>query len=858
VIVDEKVWAHLKRAISSHIYKINPKWNPPSEFQRFLLDAEVIKLLKALDEHINDILENVPKTYRAKAKKVLMLLSKNIDKTLEYVYNPPDWLRGAALIDMLNNFGVPAFSRAILEKHAEELAKAVPFRADVEYKGNKLPDAVVLYPSDDELRELKFSVTDAYSDFISILSSRYILVPERHSAKLFEYEIFFPRSAYYKILDRHDMHDVIKKMVEEDLQDVLQELRAFGTVVHSSPTIITINLSKNILDSINKTYGINIKSAEVVISLTPSERRGSVRVDAVVESLKDYRKFVVVYGYPAICVSGKCNDVPKSEIKFSDYSEIVKTVKLALDRLAELVAYTKMYVNRFAEEAEKHGYTISNISYPESYYTFTNIKAIRSFRHAVASVNMNIDYNNASVTLSVEVSLPLERTPSTDLATDALRRAGERPEYYNIRAHKGWTISRKGWYSIDEMGEVFEKATKIAEALDAVYEEFESEKKLKKSVKIPAEHYVAIFLTNELRTGLLDRVSVDVERALGRPYIAIYGVLRSVVSKYAPDAVEFVGGDHPIEVAYRLFVSKYITIDTDLKVYINGQRYADIVMKYGISPTDAEAKEKAIALTLIAQHVYRNQNKPIVVSLNEVGLLHDNVVSTIMSEVGNPFRPEEMAMEICGKPVWHQLSPQTKKLYLLKASINDLATILFDARLREVFSDVINQIKNEVLRSREPSIITRYTVEYMPNTIGLPKNAKIVSEGKLYAIDVGPFIVQVWSVGDEHNNYIVYNKNTKIGFLFAGKTVLEAVSDAMLRYEKIYKVYEELRNMARGDKLYSTYRVSMIEKEAEGYRFYYLRSWRDDRGIIHIDENIMKKLEKLQKGEEIYDEVVMK
>jgi len=853
VIVDERVWMHLKRAVDVYIAKINPKWNPPREFHSFLLDSEVVKVLKTLDEHLDKILENAPKTYRAKVKRVLMLLSRNIDRTLEYMYSPPDWLRGAALIDMLNDYGAPVFSRSILEKHARELVRDVPFMADIEYKGDKIYNAVVLYPDDAELKELNFDVVEAYRDFISILSSRRILVPEKHSVKLFEYEVFFPRSVYYKILDRHSMRDVIKKMVEEDLQDVLQELRAFGTVVHNYPTVITVSLSKTMIDSINKSYGINIKNANVVISLTPSEGKGSVRVDAEVESPAGYRKFVVAYGYPAICVSGKCSDVPQREIVFSDYSEIVKTVKVAVERTAELVAYTKAYVDRFVEEVQRNGYTISDVSYPESYYGFANIKAVKNLRYAVASVNMNIDYSDARATLFVEVSLPLERTPSTDLATDALRRAGERPEDYNIRAHKGWTISRKARFNIDELEEAFKTATRIAEALDAAYEEFESEKMLKKSTRIPSEHYVAVYLTNSLRTGIYD-VKIDAERALGRPLVTIYGVVRNVANKYAPSAVNHVS-DYPLEVAYQLFASKYITVDPDLRVYINGQRYADIVMKYGLSPTDAEAKEKAIALTLIMQHIYRNPNKAAVASLNELGLLNDTVIALIMSEGLHFFRPEEMATEIDGKPVWHQLSPQTKKLYLLKASINDLATILFNAELREVFSDVIDQIKSIVLRSREPSIITRYVVECMPSVIGLPKNAKIVSEGKFYAIDLAAFMVQLRRVGDEYNEYIVYDKNTKVGFLFRAKTVTDAVKEAVERYEKIYRVFDELFNMAKNSGLYSTYRVSMIVKEAEGYRFYYLQSWGGRRGIIHIDEHTMKKLERIRKGEEVYDEL---
>jgi len=857
VIVDEKIWIHLRRALERYIIDINPKWDPPRDFHRFLVDSEVVKVIKSLDEHIDKILEKVPKTYKPKVKRVLTLLSRNIDKTLEYVNNPPDWLRIIAVINMLSDFNVPVFPRLMLEKHVEDLARNVPFTADIYYRGDKIPNAMVLYPDDNELKEMSFNVAEAYEEFISILSSRHVLVPEKHSVRLYEYEIFFPRLAYYKILDRLKKSDIIKKMVEEDLQDVLQELKAFGTITHSAPTIIEVNLSKTILDQINKLYGINIKNAIVVISLTPSERRGSVRVNAEVDSPLGYRKFTVAYGHPAICVSGKCNNVPEHEIMFSDYSEIPKTVKIAIERTAELVAYTKTLMDKFVEEAQRHGYTISEVSYPEAYYSFSTIKAVKNLAHTRASLTMSIEYSTAKPTIFLEASLPLQRTPSTNLAAEALLRIGERVDDYNIRSHRGWTISRKTKFGIDEIGDAFKKATEIAEALETVYEEFMHEKELKKSVKIPVEHYVAIYLTNSLGSGSWDRIVINVEKALGRPFITVYGVVRSVVSKYAPDAVEHVG-DHPTTVAYKLFTSRYITIDTNLGVYINGQRYTDIVINYGLSPTEADAKEKSIALTLIKQHIYNKPSKSVVESLNEVGLLHDNVISLLLSEEPHLFKPNDMAVEVNGKPLWHQLSPQTKALYLIKASINDLATILFDPTLREIFSDVIDRIKSEVLSSREPSIITRYAVEYMPGVLGLPKNAKIVSEGKLYAIDVGPFIVQLWRVGDEYNEYIVYNKNSKVGFLFKGKTVMDAINEAIERYDKIYSIFNELFNIAKSSRLYSNYRVSMIVKEIEDYSFYYLQSWTgwsSRRGIIHIDENVMKKLEKLQKGEEVYDEV---
>jgi len=853
MILDKKTWEHLKNALRDYITaNINSKWHPPYDFHRFLLDEDVVRVLRELPTHIDKILEKVPKTYRSKVRRALELLSRNIDKTVSFISNPPPWFRDILLISMLNEFGVPVYPRALIEEHAEELAKVIPFKGDIEYGGNTF-SAVVLYLDDKEIKSIRFNAVDVYSDLISSLSLNASSPdPNKQSVKLYEYEIFFPRPTYYKVLNRLYRDDIVKNMIEEDLRDIMPELSAFGSVVHSSPTTIIINLSKAMVNTIVKATGLDIRDAKVVVSLKPSERSGSVRLDADVWTPVDYHKFVVAYGFPAICVSGKCKDVPAREIEFSDYNEIPKAVRTVIERTIEVLTFTKMHLDRFTEAANRYGFKVKKVD--AEYSGYVNVAAEKEFKLASAEVSMKIDYNTGKVEEYIEASLPLERTPKTDVPIAALVRIGERLDDYRIESYKGWKIRRKTSYTPDEIDEAFRKAIELASSLEATYEEFVQEKERKKAMKIPTEHYVAVYLTNQLRTWIHD-TKIDVEKTLGRPMLSVYGAVRSIVNKYAPDAEKYVGS-HPLEVAYSLFTSKYITVDPELRLYINGQRYADIVVKYGLSPTEAEAREKALAVTLVMQHIYRNAPKPAVVTLNEIGLLSDAVIAAILSNDQYTFDPEEMAMEIDGKPVWHRLSVPTKALYMMKTPIYRLAAILFDRRLREVFSDVVNGVKEAVLESGNASLITRYIVENMPDAVGIPKDAKIVSEGSLYAVDVGPFLVQVRKFRGDNNEFIVYDKNTKVGFLFKGRTIMDAVKDAVERYNRMYRVLNELHDMATSGELYRWYNAKLTQGGYGEYKFYYLEVWRAGQyAVIHIDEHTKEKLERIRNGELVYDEI---
>jgi len=862
MILDERTWEHLVNALKEYIHtKVDPKWFVANyEPHRILLDDVVVQVLKSIDTHISGILENAPKSYRSKIRRALEHVSRNIDKTLIFLDNPPEWFRNIMLVAALNDFGVPVYPHTMIEEHAEELAKVIPFRAEVETAGIKRT-AVVLYPDDEELRSMRFDAVNTFWDIISMLPVRATYEPVKQSINVHGYEIFFPRSAYYKILERKKKDDIMKKMIEEDLQNIIPELEALGTVEHESPTKLRVKLANNIVNYISRHSGLNVKEAVLTVSLYPSTSSGTVGLTAKVDTQYGQLVIVVARGYPRICVSGNCANVPEREIEFKDFAEIPKAAWVAIERAKEVLAFTKIHLDRFTEAARRYGFEVSNISH---YYGVTSVEATKFLNRTVVSVTMTITYSDGRASLTFDVKLPLERTPKVDVPEAALARLGERLSDYKIWAHKGWSISPKLSFSAEEMDEAFRKALAVAEALETAYEQYLYEKEQKKSIKVPQEDYVAVYITNLLRSFFHGSV-IDVERVLGRPMIAVYGAVRSVLAKHAPNAANLVG-DSPLEVAYSLFASKYITVDRELRLYINGKRYTDIVIKYGLSPTEAEAKERLIATKLVAEHIYRNQDVPATVALRRIGLLSDSVVEALMLGGYHYFRPEEMAAEIDGKPAWHYLSPQTKMLYLSKMPVTELSKILFDPKLREVFSDVIEHVKRAVLESRNPSLVTRYAVEHMPDAIGLPKNAKIVSEGELYAIDVGAFLVQVRSIGRESHEFIVYNKTTKVGFLFRAKTVSEAVANAAERYEKIYAVFTKLLELANEGKLTSehSYRIGMVYTDLNGYKFYYLISHksipRDDNvyfhGVIHIDERTFDKLEKLKKGTEAFDEYV--
>lgn len=90
----------------------------------------------------------------------------------------------------------------------------------------------------------------------------------------------------------------------------------------------------------------------------------------------------------------------------------------------------------------------------------------------------------------------------------------------------------------------------------------------------------------------------------------------------------------------------------------------------------------------------------------------------------------------------------------------------------------------------QPSLVTEAVVRVAPSAIGLPRGAKLWVTVKTAAIDAGRFLVQVYRVEglsrEDRKEFIVYDKERRVGVRITARTVDEAVKKAEQVYDEAY------------------------------------------------------------------------
>ena len=862
MILNERQKEHLFMLLSDVAaeYGADANWWIKDAY-RLVLDDGIYHAIYMFDpdKHRN-LVEKVPKTHRSKVLKAVELLKKNINRTRDLlINNPPDWVKNAVLITFLSRFMKVSVS-PILEAHRRELLETVPGDAssyNVKYKGKEF-SGLILFPTQKELENLQIEdISSMYEYVFEKLVERVIeFLPEKQSVKLYDYVLYYPRDMYYEVLKAFGQYDTIVEMVKSDMGEVLDELKQIGEVQLSHDSI-TVKVDPETVERINRKYGLDIESITVHFKYDPSARRGS-EGRVIVKTATG--TFHISKPYKT-CLTRNCEN-ENLEFKFEDYGVLPLITHRMIDRAVEIVAFTKNIEKNFIVAGSKRGYkhTVFNIRYVDAYSDTTEFGLYKKVgdKYSV-TVKLHINHNTGRMTSSYSIIVGTRRkVPESVINEFKFRIIVEgvnrefkmeiRRDYWEI---KGMNIAVQP--DLSNIDTVFSEAEKVAEIASTIYEEYVVDMKRKReTIKLTPEHYMAIYLTNTTISA-----HIPVEETTGRPKIVLYSVVSRIASKHnvpgspAKDSSEIIMG---------LFDAGYIKVDNNLSVYIGGKRYVSLLKALGgsILPTQALSWEKSIAVRLISAYLYRrvggSYKTGYIKALYEKGLFSDNVIYELLSQGAVYIPPEDMAQTIEGKPAWSHLSPATKKLYIEKLYLPDKVEIYFNPALSSIFRDVVKDVERELIESGNTSILTRIAVESKPRSIGLNNKAdvRIVRSGDFYGIDAGAFIVQVMSLTGQEKEFVVYRKDTKIGFVFKAKSIGEAVAEASLRYDRIFRIYKRIeeeykRNMKVGDGF-----VLMYTQEGE-YRIPYLM--KGDK-IHYIGEHTVLILKRKEQQSMVAEEVM--
>jgi len=131
--------------------------------------------------------------------------------------------------------------------------------------------------------------------------------------------------------------------------------------------------------------------------------------------------------------------------------------------------------------------------------------------------------------------------------------------------------------------------------------------------------------------------------------------------------------------------------------------------------------------------------------------------------------------------VWCTLSAEAKKTYIEKLPGNVLVRILASDYLSSMFSDVSQAILNRA-KHGDPILKTLAYCRFSKDILGT-KMISITTEPGVPAINAGMFYVHVYNVGGGYVDYLVYGKSEKVGVVYRGRTLREALSKALKTYD---------------------------------------------------------------------------
>jgi len=833
MIIEPDMWYKVRTALQDYLNETFDSTKP--EILDAILNDRVLDILHNIDKHIDGIAEKTYKSYRSSVKKILRYIAENIDKTVELVNNPPDWAKK----EIVNYFVYRIIGfypdHTIDYLKLKDFMKYLPIITHVTYN-NESDRYAVIYPSDEELNniELEYETLRDIEDAIEYVISRKLEINIRNrKVKLYDFEATLPISGIIHIADKLKLQS--DNLYFEEVKRYLSESLNGAEIKAVNENVITLDL-KSMIEEIRNKYKIDIEELYADVNIGYFRPSGSVEFHGVVKIDDKSYKFRV-----------KGIDVGKFEYTFNLRSSVERVFNFTdifklhtifgnyVEKLAEFLKLVEQQYSLFKSSAVKHGFTVyipnDNLTQIKAYkrgkYTETEII------YPISLTDDPILYND-NIEIECKVKVELGKKLDSYQVSIISEKIGKTVE----RTKTGIVVKHYiGLHKDIDYDETFDATDTLISRVEGLYER---ELKNMKRVLPTEETYIALFLASYRFPNLVhynkDKIESKI-REIAKKYNIQTNVDRSVLYS---------------SIGYNLYEKDYISIDNNLNLYINGKRFRDLISPFVREGSDVI--ERWIVIDILRVYITANEltkGKSLIEALYEKGITSDDTISHILFDVSEKLDPVSFTKPYNGRPVWSYLGEKSKRAYIDRTSIRNLVKIYTTPELREVFSDFIDKIEEQLLLLGIPSIATKIAVEKYRDKLNIPKDAEIVNQGEFYGIKIGNYTVQVFKISKYESMFIVYNQK-KEGFLLSAKTIDEAIETYIAKYERLRKMIrtiEELSESTEPKKL----GVTLVKESIEGYTYYYIKEY---FGKSPINEDTLAELKNAILRSKEYEETV--
>jgi len=854
MIIEYDLWQKTVKAMSDYL---GTSLDVTFKALPIILNERVLEVFRNIDKHIDGILKYVDPNDRTAVSRVLYHIARNIDKTLEFINNPPDWAREILISYFLSRTSAIDHNYFVDDPRLKKFMIYVPGTVCAVYNGI-VSTYIVLYPSQKNVSKLKpaYSLWETYSDSLYYILSRNIIVDvENRKVKLYGFELELPLSGIVKIIREFglpiDIHTEVIKSIADSFAGYSVENHIDYIVVNLKPMIIELKNKYNIdlnelYARIYVDYNTFLKSSTLTGSVV---FYGSMRMDdgeyKFIISGQHIAKYEYVHG-----IRSKIENIFKIHdvIGFNHDS-----LRKHIEKLSEFLKSIKEQYDQFKTIVVKHGYTPSistdeNNSlgqYYSEYLYFTAQKQSKQARTRISYMIVSPAISGYDANLRIKYEIELDKTvpdlpdPALRYTIKRLREKTGRMKYINIdtdnleyKTREYFTgesyILIDGNITISKDFNLDEFLNEIDRVMTAFNELYEEGIKTGKINEILSDIYLASYLTSKY----IGYVRYDEKYLEDKVYI---------LAKKLNIPIKSLRTLH-IDASIELLKTGYIKIDNNLHIYINNKRITDLFPIFALfKPKTYEEHEKTLALELIQQYILSSnlENKPITEILSEIGITSEDATTEIIRKIASsPRALETITKTVNGKPQWSYLSNKAKEVFIENIVEEYLAKIYYNPQLRNTFSDHLNKIEAELLTRGNPSTVTRIAIEKYREQLGIPEDAEIINTDKFYGVKIGNHIIQLHSIDKNKPTFIVFDHDKK-GFLIPAKTVEEAIETFEYKKERLRKI---LKTLERN-------KTNIYTKHEEGeYKYYCIVKNKKEHPI---DENTIAEIKKQElKNEE--------
>jgi len=229
MLISRDNWKAVEKALSRYLnIQINKRTSPM--VLELLFNDKVLGVLNHIDDHIDNILSHVSNSNKNRVKKILYHMSSNVNKTIEFLNNPPDWARELIMDYFFSNIVGTRSTRDFRVSHdvMKNFIQYVPIYT-ILYRNGKIAKYVILYPSREELEKITPSI-ETESDFEQLL--KYIIYNKceidfkNRRIRLYGFDLSLPLSGLINIGYRLDLPgNIILSAVIDETVSKLGDIR---------------------------------------------------------------------------------------------------------------------------------------------------------------------------------------------------------------------------------------------------------------------------------------------------------------------------------------------------------------------------------------------------------------------------------------------------------------------------------------------------------------------------------------------------------------------------------------------------------------------------------------------------------